>query len=130
MIRRPPRSTRTDTLFPYTTLFRSLHFDRGLESVDFDARTITCRGDGETHTYPFTALLGCDGAGSTLRAQMGQRSDLGERTAWLGHGYKELELPPARDGGFRIEPNPLPPRPRGQIGRSSCWERWCQAGKI
>src|SRR3546814_1324864 len=24
MIRRPPRSTRTDTLFPYTTLFRSL----------------------------------------------------------------------------------------------------------
>src|SRR3546814_19448161 len=26
MIRRPPISTRTDTLFPYTTLFRSLHF--------------------------------------------------------------------------------------------------------
>src|SRR3546814_5935601 len=26
MIRRPPRSTRTDTLFPYTTLFRSLEF--------------------------------------------------------------------------------------------------------
>src|SRR3546814_1671269 len=25
MVRRPPRSTRTDTLFPYTTLFRSLH---------------------------------------------------------------------------------------------------------
>src|SRR3546814_10147187 len=25
MIRRPPRSTRTDTLFPYTTLFRSLN---------------------------------------------------------------------------------------------------------
>src|SRR3546814_5621835 len=31
MIRRPPRSTRTDTLFPYTTLFRSA-------SVDDDAR--------------------------------------------------------------------------------------------
>src|SRR3546814_1202496 len=26
MIRRPPRSTRTDTLFPYTTLFRSVRF--------------------------------------------------------------------------------------------------------
>src|SRR3546814_17587690 len=26
MIRRPPRSTRTDTLFPYTTLFRSLRY--------------------------------------------------------------------------------------------------------
>src|SRR3546814_4213125 len=28
MIRRPPRSTRTDTLFPYTTLFRSHAIDR------------------------------------------------------------------------------------------------------
>src|SRR3546814_1110857 len=28
MIRRPPRSTRTDTLFPYTTLFRSPEPDR------------------------------------------------------------------------------------------------------
>src|SRR3546814_1432260 len=28
MIRRPPRSTRTDTLFPYTTLFRSAHATR------------------------------------------------------------------------------------------------------
>src|SRR3546814_10164792 len=28
MIRRPPRSTRTDTLFPYTTLFRSSHAHR------------------------------------------------------------------------------------------------------
>src|SRR3546814_14060910 len=26
MLRRPPRSTRTDTLFPYTTLFRSITF--------------------------------------------------------------------------------------------------------
>src|SRR3546814_10334389 len=29
MIRRPPRSTRTDTLFPYTTLFRSFPFVGG-----------------------------------------------------------------------------------------------------
>src|SRR3546814_18073941 len=28
MIRRPPRSTRTDTLFPYTTLFRSEDLNR------------------------------------------------------------------------------------------------------
>src|SRR3546814_7592493 len=31
MIRRPPRSTRTDTLFPYATLFRSLLPDSDLE---------------------------------------------------------------------------------------------------
>src|SRR3546814_19349478 len=33
MIRRPPRSTRTDTLFPYTTLFRSA-FDLAIHDQD------------------------------------------------------------------------------------------------
>src|SRR3546814_12389853 len=33
MIRRPPRSTRTDTLFPYTTLFRSPLQKGGLQSA-------------------------------------------------------------------------------------------------
>src|SRR3546814_19478897 len=33
MIRRPPRSTRTDTLFPYTTLFRSALGDRGISAI-------------------------------------------------------------------------------------------------
>src|SRR3546814_14960825 len=41
MIRRPPRSTRTDTLFPYTTLFRSLsHADAGDDAGDGD---LVCR---------------------------------------------------------------------------------------
>src|SRR3546814_2270396 len=35
MIRRPPRSTRTDTLFPYTTLFRSRRFAQR-DAVDAD----------------------------------------------------------------------------------------------
>src|SRR3546814_17049017 len=34
MIRRPPRSTRTDTLFPYTTLFRSLCPEQRLRGGD------------------------------------------------------------------------------------------------
>src|SRR3546814_5227591 len=38
MIRRPPRSTRTDTLFPYTTLFRSGYrcHHRGIERVSWN----------------------------------------------------------------------------------------------
>src|SRR3546814_14909808 len=47
MIRRPPRSTRTDTLFPYTTLFRS-----GWTPSTFDAHNaivtlMACRVDGK-----------------------------------------------------------------------------------
>src|SRR3546814_16276616 len=51
MIGRPPRSTRTDTLFPYTTLFRSLgqlhaHAQAGLVDVDIvDHRVRPCEID-------------------------------------------------------------------------------------
>src|SRR3546814_3785726 len=39
MIRRPPRSTRTDTLFPYTTLFRSLETAKEIpRDLDGDLR--------------------------------------------------------------------------------------------
>src|SRR3546814_9095191 len=34
MIRRPPRSTRTDTLLPYTTLFRSIRIAAGCRAVN------------------------------------------------------------------------------------------------
>src|SRR3546814_20139308 len=44
MIRRPPRSTRTDTLFPYTTLFRSHRgWRRHLRGVDGGAEGIDDR---------------------------------------------------------------------------------------
>src|SRR3546814_13929004 len=46
MIRRPPRSTRTDTLFPYTTLFRSLEAVLVLKGTG----TIEDLGTGLTHT--------------------------------------------------------------------------------
>src|SRR3546814_5750208 len=36
MIRQPPRSTRTDTLFPYTTLFRSAYRDLRIGKQGFD----------------------------------------------------------------------------------------------
>src|SRR3546814_5248543 len=42
MIRRPPRSTRTDTLFPYTTLVRSRHF-AGRERARPDASGVAYR---------------------------------------------------------------------------------------
>src|SRR3546814_16484007 len=44
MIRRPPRSTRTDTLFPYTTLFRSEVFDADLEALVLGADARAARG--------------------------------------------------------------------------------------
>lgn len=92
-----------------------LHFGHALESVDFDACRARFRSetDGHAHDVAFASLVGADGAGSSLRAAMRDVADLGERTEFLGHSYKELEIPPATDGDFRIEPNALHIWPRG-----------------
>src|SRR3546814_15881258 len=51
MIRRPPRSTRTDTLFPYTTLFRSLRQEEVAANAARHAGIIDLlRGIGQTET--------------------------------------------------------------------------------
>src|SRR3546814_10190168 len=55
MIRRPPRSTRTDTLFPYTTLFRS---SDGRYSVDIHLRhdSTATQTFAETHVRRLEAM--------------------------------------------------------------------------
>src|SRR3546814_4490274 len=53
MIRRPPRSTRTDTLFPYTTLFRSRGRPRVLRNI--------CRTDVPSSSPSFPGFGVCGG---------------------------------------------------------------------
>src|SRR3546814_4685420 len=61
MIRRPPRSTRTDTLFPYTTLFRSVAHAAELArngrgaKVQVSRRRATTRS--EEHTSELQSLM-------------------------------------------------------------------------
>src|SRR3546814_19570832 len=71
MIRRPPRTTRTDTLFPYTTLFRSVDAAAflGARAVREDRlrqrrRADAARGRGRTHhAVSDRALYDPDGSG-------------------------------------------------------------------
>src|SRR3546814_5635125 len=99
MIRRPPRSTRTDTLFPYTTLFRSDDEDvlaaalaarrqrlgqvqRGREAVDAGADDDNAAAVGKRHG----GLLQERRFGSSQRRAMRYRRTIGEidRHAWAG----------------------------------------------
>src|SRR3546814_20023359 len=53
MIRRPPRSTRTDTLFPYTTLFRSQnHRAHVAETEAFEKLLLQFRAVAKHQTIP------------------------------------------------------------------------------
>src|SRR3546814_8846746 len=59
MIRRPPRSTRTDTLFPYTTLFRSADTAgsaTGFRTKPCAANRSACRRS-EEHTSELQSLM-------------------------------------------------------------------------
>src|SRR3546814_4538847 len=66
MIRRPPRSTRTDTLLPYTTLFRSLPADEG-HARGARGHDRRAGGRGEVH-----ALVGAGAAQDRVFARAGE----------------------------------------------------------
>src|SRR3546814_2116051 len=61
MIRRPPRSTRTDTLFPYTTLFRSRASRLQIQTSHCPGRgeagPRTCADRSEEHTSELQSLM-------------------------------------------------------------------------
>src|SRR3546814_9929933 len=61
MIRRPPRSTRTDTLFPYTTRFRSI---RSRSTAAREAGAVRVRPTGEVAPSAWNRYQSSDEAGS------------------------------------------------------------------
>src|SRR3546814_19500001 len=63
MIRRPPRSTRTDTLFPYTTLFRSTN------GVTIPAGTELARVDGARFLVTADATVAAGTAALAVEAE-------------------------------------------------------------
>src|SRR3546814_14110458 len=79
MIRRPPRSTRTDTLFPYTTLFRSLW-----PSDLADGAVASARHRDALHAGTDRHAAGAAGSVSVVAPGSDPRPDREERTR-TGH---------------------------------------------
>src|SRR3546814_20066089 len=73
MIRRPPRSTRTDTLFPYTTLFRSLAAAGSIDEVK-GVITIAAPSDPGHVAHLFDEHIEQIEAQGTLEVQLSGRS--------------------------------------------------------
>src|SRR3546814_13272580 len=101
MIRRPPRSTRTDTLFPYTTLFRSL--------AHGDLRAIRRRGAGCSRTSAYV-----------LRPPWRTATRPPVRAGWARRGCDRGRCPPSEPfpaAGVPVRCHPAWPGPASPTAR-------------
>src|SRR3546814_14300739 len=110
MIRRPPRSTLTDTLLPYTTLVRSISSLQGVVPATTTAVTRCRRMDSRNHA----SASGGRYLPETYRIMLLRCAVSGGVNARLRYDWR---TPIACGWATKME-----------IGRASCRERVCQYG--
>src|SRR3546814_15239513 len=123
MNRRPPRSTRTDTLFPYTTLFRSLGQELPDRLVDLDRGGE--EGESERAGDRIVPKQRNRDRGGLARI-LGEAVEAARGMARRAHRFDDPALAPQLQHlvGVAI----AEPREAVEIGRASCRERVCQYG--
>jgi kynurenine 3-monooxygenase len=84
----------------------SIRFGVTVTGVDFASRKV--------QGTPYDVLIGTDGSASAVRAAILERTGGRLDEEPLGHSYKELSIPPAAAGRFRMEKNALHIWPRGE----------------
>src|SRR3546814_16928684 len=134
MIRRPPRSTRTDTLFPYTTLFRS--FKGNPMSVEERQRCVwpeTAEVEGGRSGDVRETTLACRNNCRVLAARKIMRDITNDLTTVglsgsfrvaarpCGHGRRSRASSNARSGNDNLALTAAV-----AIGRAACRERVCR----
>ena len=93
----------------------TIRFNHQLISADLEQNKLMFQlSDSlEEIELSFTRVIGCDGSASILRKSIVEKADIQYVKKPLGHGYKELTIPPLESGEFQIEPNALHIWPRG-----------------
>lgn len=92
-----------------------IHFHHTCREIDWKERTIEFENKyGDMVAENFELLFGSDGAYSAARLHHQLHQDRFQYDQYyIDFGYKELTIPPAEDGGFRMEKNALHIWPRG-----------------
>ena len=93
----------------------TIRFNHQLLSADLEQNKLLFQLSNslEEIELSFNRVIGCDGSASILRKSIVEKADIQYVKKPLGHGYKELTIPPLKSGKFRIEPNALHIWPRG-----------------
>jgi kynurenine 3-monooxygenase len=90
-----------------------VHFNHKCTDVDLNEAVAHLEIENSQVTARGDAVIGVDGAFSAVRASMQQKiANFQYNESYLAHGYKELTIPPAPDGSWRIEKNALHIWPR------------------
>jgi len=101
-----------------------LHFEHQLVRADLNQKELhfttkqaagSTSGRAEDKQAKCDFIFGCDGAHSTVRRQMMRWGSLNYSQEYIGHGYKELTMPPTTDGLFAMDENSLHIWPRGEF---------------
>ncbi len=87
----------------------SIRFGETVGGIDFANRRL------RPQATPYEVLIGTDGSASAVRGAILERTGGRLDEDPLGHGYKELSIPPAAAGGFLMEKNALHIWPRGEF---------------
>src|SRR3546814_15229872 len=122
MIRRPPRSTRTDTLFPYTTLFRSKLFTwtAVMQLVEQGKLDL----DADVNQYIDFEIPAYEGKPATLRQIMTHTAGFEEQIRALITA-KDSEITPLGEALKHWVPERIH---EPETGRAACRERGCKNG--
>jgi len=90
-----------------------VHFDHKCTGVDLDTPVAHLETANRTVTATADAVVGVDGAFSAVRKSMQRKiANFQYDESYLAHGYKELMIPPAPNGSWRMEKNALHIWPR------------------
>src|SRR3546814_14994284 len=120
MKRRPPRSTRTDTLFPYTTLFRSLKAEM-TDAVWIGGRRWDIRfRSGETLALP-------EGDAAAIRA-LKLFAKLDGAQGLLKRGFVRFDMPLPDKMVIRVTAEPGRQARSGERRGGKEWGRTCRTG--
>ncbi len=110
------RSELSRLLLESADAYECVHYHFNTKVLDVDLRTTTLEvrnpGTGRTKRVPARLIIGADGAWSPVRARMQKSGRFNFEQRYLDYGYKELTIPPAAGGGFRIEEGGLHIWPR------------------
>ena len=93
----------------------TVRFANRCAAVDFPRKRLALidEATGARSEAAFDVAIGADGSFSAVRDAIAAATGGTVREDRLGHGYKELAIPPAPGGGFRMERNALHIWPRG-----------------